>query len=75
MVTGVRYEDGRWIWKVDGQGYATNKAGNGIFEEDQYGFYTRQIVGTCDFTACKTVSGMRRKLKNYYEEGTKNDEC
>ena len=66
-ITNVRHnEDGRWTWEVDGKGYATNKAGNGIFEEDEYGFYNIQTVGTCDFQACETVSGMRKKLKNWF---------
>ena len=68
-ITNVRKDaDGRWTWEVDGKGYATNKAGNGIFAEDESGFYSRQTVGTCQFTACKTVSGMRRKLHNWFDE-------
>lgn len=57
---------GRWTWEVDGKCYATNEAGNGIFEKDEYGFYTKQTIGTCDFKACATVSGMRKKLKNWF---------
>lgn len=71
QVKDVRKQaSGRWTWElVEGREvncYATNKAGNGIFEKDENGFYTQQTVGTCDFKACKTVSGMRRKLKNWF---------
>lgn len=60
--------DGRWTWKADGVAYATNKAGNGMFEEDEYGFFNKQTVGTCDFKSCKTVSGMRRKLHRWFDD-------
>lgn len=66
-ITDIRHEpSGRWTWKVDGKGFATNEAGSGIFEEDEYGFYSRQTIGTCDFIGCKTISGMRRKLKTWF---------
>lgn len=69
MIKNLRKaSDGRWTWEANGVESATNKAGNGIFTVDEYGFYNRQLVGTCDFTACRTVSGMRRKLKNLYKE-------
>lgn len=63
-----KMEDGRWTWTVDGMAYATNKAGNGMFKEDEYGFFNNQTVGTCDFSACKSVSGMRKKLQNWFNE-------
>lgn len=66
-IANVRHEDdGRWTWTVDGVSYATNKAGNGMFRKDEYGFFNRQTVGTCDFVACQSVSGMRRKLNNWF---------
>jgi hypothetical protein len=63
-----KQDDGRWTWTVDGVAYATNQAGNGMFLEDDHGFYSKQTVGTCDFKACETVSGMRRKLKEWFSE-------
>lgn len=67
-VTNIRKaEDGRWTWECDGVAYATNQAGNGIFVEDEYGFFTKQTIGTDTFIACKTMSGMRRKLKSWFE--------
>lgn len=69
----TKEKDGRWTWLVDGVAHATNKAGNGIFVEDEYGFYNIQKVGTCDFIACKTVSGMRRKLKSWYNDSEIED--
>ncbi len=64
----LKYDNGRWRWKINGVRYATNFNGNGIFKEDEYGFFTDQIVGTCDFAACKTDSGMRRKLKAWFPD-------
>lgn len=67
QVTDIKHQDdGRWTWKVDGKEYSTNRAGNGIFEQDEYGCFNKQTIGTCQFTACKTVSGMRRKLRNWF---------
>ena len=67
MIKNIKHsENGRWTWEVDGIGYATNNAGNGIFREDEYGCYNYQVVGTCDFHACNTMSGMRRKLKLFF---------
>jgi hypothetical protein len=63
-----KQDDGRWTWTVYGVAYATNQAGNGMFTSDEYGFYNVQTVGTCDFRACETVSGMRRKLKEWFSE-------
>ena len=63
-----KHDDGRWTWTVGGKDYATNRAGNGMFTADEYGFYVFQEVGICDFKACKTVSGMRRKLKEWFSE-------
>lgn len=66
-VTHVRKNnDGRWTWKVDGIEYGTNRSGCGMFLEDEYGAFSTQTVGMCDFVACKTVSGMRRKLKRWF---------
>ena len=67
QITDVKkHDDGRWTWKVDGREYTTNKAGCGIGEDDGYGAFSRQTIGTCQFSACKTVSGMRRKLRNWF---------
>lgn len=66
-IANVRHEDdGRWTWTADGTAYATNRFGEGMFIHDEYGFFNKQIVGTCQFVACKTVSGMRRKLNNWF---------
>ena len=67
-ITNIKKEsDNRWTWEVDGVLYSTNRHGNGMFIEDEYGFFNKQKVGTCDFNACKTVSGMRRKLKKWFD--------
>lgn len=66
-VSAVRKnENGSWSWKINGVEYKTNRKGCGVFTEDEHGFCTKQIVGTCDFSACKTVSGTRRKIKNWF---------
>lgn len=76
-VKNLRREGGQWFWRleaVDGGPafahkngvYFTNKHGEGIFFQDDNTAEVRQIVGTCQFSACKTASGMRRKLTRDY---------
>ena len=48
--------------------YSTNEAGEGIFYLTKDGRWN-QIVGTCQFQACKTASGTRRKLNKLFDEG------
>ena len=37
--------------------YRTNSRGEGLWENE------RQISGTCQYSACATISGQRRKIK------------
>lgn len=67
-ITSIKYHNGRWSWSIDGVAYATNFKGNGIFKEDENGFFSDQIAGTCDFKACESVSKMRRKLKAWFPD-------
>lgn len=65
-----RYGDRGWLWHIDGHSgyYYTSKNGEGIFHDDpEKGVWNRQITGLCQFTACSTRSGMRRKLIRLYE--------
>ena len=48
--------------------YYTNSNGEGVFFQSERTGETRQLVGTCQFTACETVSGMRRKVARLFEE-------
>jgi hypothetical protein len=58
-----QHEDGSWSFRFNDSGcYYTNSAGEGLFYQDYRTGNTRQLLGTCQFSACKTRSGMRRKL-------------
>lgn len=64
-------EDRFWLWLVDEfEGYFyTNKNGTGIFYDNpQKGIFRKQLTGTCQFIACDTPSGMRRKLTRWFED-------
>ena len=67
----TRHEDGHWTWYVgddDSRIYYTNKDGQGIFVIRDCENASRQLTGTCQFSACETVSGMRRKLHRFFDD-------
>lgn len=43
--------------------YCTNNNGEGLFFQDDRTGNVRQLLGTCQFSACQTRSGMLRKAK------------
>ena len=62
------HNNGSWSWRraENSRGcYYTNNDGEGIFFQSDKTGETKQFVGTCQFSACKTASGMRRKLNRY----------
>lgn len=76
-VRNLHREGNQWFWRLEAaEGgpvfaydkgvYFTNKQGDGIFFQDDKTAAVRQIVGTCQFSACATASGMRRKLTRDY---------
>ena len=57
------HTDGIWTFRLSDKGYYyTNRLGNGLFYQDYKTGNCYTLMGTCQFSACKTVSGMRRKL-------------
>ena len=75
MITDLHQEGKQWFWKnaYDSRGtYYTNKSGEGIFFQSGRTGETRQILGTCQFSACETASGMRRKLNKMFYEFTED---
>lgn len=65
----AHWSDGSWTWHLDGDErhcYYTNRMGEGIFTQDLETGNTRQLTGTCQFSAPETVSGMRRKLNRWF---------
>lgn len=73
-IKNLRCDDGRWFWRLVTDGredpgtYFTNRMGEGIFYQDDKTCNVRQLTGTCQFSACETASGTRRKLMRYYNE-------
>lgn len=74
-----RNSSGVWYWEllnelevsdgihdITGE-YCTNRDGDGIFKINGDRSRTQKI-GTSQFSACQTVSGMRRKLNKIYNE-------
>ena len=68
MITNLKHQsDGSWTWRraENSRGcYYTDRNGEGLFFQSDKTGETKQLIGTCQFSACKTVSGMRRKLNN-----------
>lgn len=73
-IKNLRCDEGRWMWRVEDDGneieacYYTNKSGEGIFRQHDNTSRTEQITGTCQFAACETVSGTRRKLMRFFNK-------
>ena len=65
------HKDGSWTWRnANGMSlgvYYTSKEGEGIFFQHENG-NVRQITGLCQFAACETASGMRRKLNKIFDD-------
>lgn len=81
VINLVHQDDGSWTWRLEGDGvdnfgydrrndgvYYTNSSGEGVFFQSDRDGSTRQIIGTCQFSACETASGMRRKLNRMYND-------
>lgn len=70
-ILGKAYPGKKWSWtfeKVDPRYlYSTNDMGEGIFEYDSKKGERTQLAGTCQFSACKTASGMRRKIGKLFD--------
>ncbi len=69
MIYKLHNDGNQWFWhnKNDDRGvYYTDKSGEGIFFQSSKTGNTKQIIGTCQFCACRTASGMRRKLNSEY---------
>lgn len=65
------HKDGHWSW-INANGmslglYYTDRLGEGIFFQHENG-NVKQIAGLCQFSACETASGMRRKLNNMFDD-------
>ena len=76
MIKNLHHDrDGHWSWR-NGNGesrglYYTNREGEGIFYQDDLTGNTHQITGLCQFQACETASGMRRKLnRDWFDDSS-----
>ena len=71
MIKDLRRDKNEWWWRNanDSRGvYYTDKNGEGIFFQSDRTGQTKQLVGTCQFSACETPSGTRRKLNKLFDE-------
>ena len=61
--------DGSWTFRTeDNRGcYYTNNSGDGLFFQSDRTGETKQLLGTDQFSACKTESGTRKKLMRELE--------
>ena len=77
MIKNLHNDGKQWFWHNanDDRGvYYTDSNGEGIFFQSSKTGNTKQITGTCQFKACQTASGMRRKLNGMFDEYTE-DPC
>lgn len=75
MITKLKKNGNEWTWRNANNSrgiYYTDKNGQGIFFQSDCSAQTRQITGTCQFNACETVSGTRRKLNKIFDEFTED---
>lgn len=71
MIKNLQHSGREWTWRAgeNSRGtYYTDRNGNGIFYQDDRTGDTRQLVGTAQFSACQTESGMRRKLNKIFDD-------
>lgn len=71
MIKNLQKDGNRYIWRNgnDSRGvYYTDKNGNGIFFQSDRNGQEKQITGTCQFKACETISGTRRKLNKLFDD-------
>lgn len=73
MIKDLHHDkDGSWTWRnANGRSrglYYTNREGEGIFYQDDESGNVRQVTGLCQFSACDTASGMRRKLNKMFDD-------
>jgi len=71
MIKELRNNDREWLWlnSTESRGvYYTDKNGEGIFFQSDRTGQTKQLVGTCQFKACETASGTRRKLNKIFDD-------
>lgn len=63
------HADGSWTFHINDKGcYYTNRLGDGLFYQEHSTGNCFQLLGTSQFSACKTASGMRRKLYRIIDE-------
>lgn len=63
-------DDKQWFFRnpSDSRGvYYTDRNGEGIFYQSDRTGQTKQIIGTCQFSACATASGTRKKLNKLFD--------
>lgn len=48
--------------------YYTNRYGEGVFFQSDRTGQTKQLVGTCQFSACSSMSGTRKKINRMFDE-------
>ena len=80
-IINMHKNDNEWIWYVNAEDvhfnipqisktglvmFSTNANGDGVFVYDRYEI-SHQLAGTCQFSACKTKSGMIRKVLKYLD--------
>lgn len=71
MITNLHNDSDSWTWRnsTESRGvYYTNNNGEGVFFQSDRTGETRQIVGTSQFSACSSASGMRKKLNRIFDE-------
>ena len=74
MIKNLHRDGNQWFWHTaDNRGvYYTNTDGEGIFFQSSATGNTKQIMGTCQFKSCQTVSGTRRKINAIFDEYTED---
>lgn len=71
MIKDLHNNGNEWTWRNANESrgvYYTDKNGEGIFFQSDRTGAVKQITGTCQFMACKTASGTRRKLNQLFDD-------
>lgn len=72
MIKDLHHDGSSWTWRnANGKSlglYFTSNEGEGIFFQQDKTGNIKQITGLCQFAACETASGMRRKLNKMFDD-------
>lgn len=70
-IKNLKKDGNAYTWRNGNESrgvYYTNDNGEGVFFQSDKTGQTKQLVGTCQFSSCESLSGMRKKVNRLFDE-------